>query len=387
MRKRYYVILAVSMTIFSFVYSPIHSYAAGLAHQVTTDIVTNRLRSIVTVNSVVEGEFSDAGVSNSVSFDFSTTIRIGAVQNSNEGPWYLNGYFTSTTTYNFAFSAGVLSGGNNWSFSYDVDYGDSVDGMICLVTNVRPQSTGNNSLQIYITGFCDNAYLPTGAGNLSSITVTCHIQALQDDPNVVPSMTISAPTTSNSSTYLNLDTNPSPYTGFSRVINLATEKAIENAIGGDIDYLVSYLGSIYANLQTYFPSVLAQLQKHTELLGDIKEYLRLMYLNDLDYDAQFIVYLAEILDQLQKMETEGTEVGQEMQSEASSMQQEFQSMESQMQLEEPSIEAVWTDIDEHGSNENLFYYLDGDQSSNIIVKILILTFSLAMLGYILYGRL
>lgn len=51
MKKLYYPLIAISMTIISFILTPIKSYAAGTNHSLTFNFDTDNLRLAVTYNS------------------------------------------------------------------------------------------------------------------------------------------------------------------------------------------------------------------------------------------------------------------------------------------------------------------------------------------------
>ena len=373
MKKRYYVILAITMTIFSFLYSSLQAHAAGTS--TTGSLAMNENFTFNVQYDSQSTGFAD-GYENSYSaeFDFSVSLRFTKPADNGQIPHYSTGHIWSYVTIPMTFNAGLTYG--SWTYSYEIDYSEDKPGVSSCVPLVRH---GTQSLIIYYYAYLDNASFQNASDTVSQATVNFHITAplTSQASSIVPGITFGSATLSSNGIDTTWSTDPSPYTGWSRVINLATEKAIINALDyAGFDDLMTYIYSIYILFPQYMDNILSALSQHTTLLSSINNYTIDIY----QQDHQF--YL-EVLRYLRTGQSEASEVAET----ASSVQEQMESLGEALELTQPSIEGyldLESEVDSE-SQEDLFFYLQGYY--NVIVKILVLVFTFGLCGYILYGRL
>lgn len=372
MKKLYYPLIAISMTIISFLLMPIKSYAAGANQSLTFIFDNDNLRLGVTYNSaaVTNSYVNEIGMP--VDLDFTINLRFIIPNSTGSGnrPLYANGYAQA-----FVQIPLTLNGALNSSFlnySYEVTYSDGSESVFHCVPQVRMQNT---NLQIYYYVYFDNYYMPTGAGSPCEAVLNVHVSSVISSTNVVPGITLGQGSFTNNGYSMSLETNPNPSTGMARIISRAVEQAIYNSV--DIDLIISMLSDLYNVDSTYLPYILTQLQNTYTLTGYINTRLFEIY----GQDSAFYAYVIRYLEQY------GVSEASTAASEATEVQQEMSEVAESLEIPEPSIDGVFDDLDQmtdQASQNQLFFWLQGN--GNILVSILIFTFAIALAGYVLYGR-
>lgn len=372
MKKIYYYIIAISMTITSFLLIPIKSYAAGANQSLTFIFDNDNLRLGVTYNGSVMSYYNDDAVGSPISFDFTVNLRFIIPNSTGSGnrPLYANGYAQAFVQIPLTFGAG--SDSSNWSYSYDVTYSDTPDSVIHNVPQIRAQNT---NLQIYYYAYFDNYYLPTGAGSPCEVNINVHVNSYLTSSATTPVLTLGQGTFTNNGYSMLLDTNPITAMGMARIISLAVEHAIHNST--DIDLIYAMISDLYNVDSTYLPLILTALRNDYTMLGYINTRLFEMYGQDYQFYDDIIKFL------YQYGQTQASEAA----SEATAVEQEMSEVAESLEIPEPSIDGVFDDLDnmtDQASQNQLFFWLQGN--ANILVSILIFTFAIALAGYVLYGR-
>lgn len=372
MKKLYYPLIAISMTIISFILTPIKSYAAGTNQSLTFIFDNDNLRLGVTYNGSAMSSFYDDAVGSPISFDFTVNLRFVIPTSGLSGtrPLYASGYAQAFVQIPLTFGAGADS--STWSYSYDVSYSDSTDTVIHNVPQVRAQNT---NLQIYYYAYFDNYYLPTNAGSPCEVAINFHVNSYRTSAAVTPGLTLGTATFTNNGYQMIYNTNPITTMGMARIISLAVEHAIHNSV--DIDLIYAMISDLYNVDSTYLPLILGQLQNDYTMLGYINTRLLQMYGQDYDFYDLVLQYLQQY----------GMTEASEAASEATSVEMEMSEVAESLEIQEPSIDGVFDDLDNMVNMDNqnqLFFWLQGN--GNILVSILIFTFAIALAGYVLYGR-
>lgn len=372
MKKVFYVIMAVSMSIITFILSPIHSYAAG-----TTTTGSLAMNDNFTFNVQYDSQsdgFTD-GLENAhnAEFDFSISLRFTKPADNGQSPHYSTGHIWAYVTIPMTFNAALIYG--SWTYSYEIDYAQDKNGVSSCVPLVRH---GTQSLIIYYYAYLDNASFQNASDTVSQATVNFHITAplTSQSANIVPTITFGSATLSSNGVDTSWSTDPSPYTGWSRVINLATEKAIINALDyAGFDDLMTYMYSIYILFPQYMDNILSALSQHNSLLSDIKAYV----IDQYNQDHSFYI---EVLRYLRMNQTEASEAVQE----ATQVQEVASSMAAELQQTQPDISEAFSYIDGQVDTQKAQQVFSFLNSGSIITTIMLITMCLAIMGYVLYGR-
>ena len=237
MKKRYYIVLAIAMTIFSFVYSPIKSYAAGNTLQYARNW-NSYLRTYISYNAATEAVGyipQDTEINTNQYSNFDATINISLenrVVSSDVGFHYVSGYFK--TDFTIPFTMNTTS--SLWAFSYDVEYSDMQQGVSFCIPRCYA-SSGSNSITFLIYVILDNAMIYDHmAFSLGNATLKVHFETKKPASNAESYLTLgSAQSESYESSAIHYGTNPNPDMGLARVIELAIERAIDFTVTTNID--------------------------------------------------------------------------------------------------------------------------------------------------------
>ncbi len=374
MKKLYYSILAISMTIISFVCSPIHSYAAGSYVNTSVNVGTD-FKGVASTNSymalVNQEEYADQ---NFCLFDCSVDIRNQRVADSSDYSYmYCSGYILWLVTLNFTMNTGLTG---SWRLSYDISLDETASGVYACVPLVN---TSSNQVQIYFYTYMENAGFANTASVLSAAHVNLHITAWEPvgAGNVSPGITVNSLTMTSQGASAVLTQDPSWAVGQSYVRMREMLEAIELGLGDDIASIVAYLRSINTLFPQYMDNVLSVLSQQNVKLGNI-----LQMLLTIEGDTSSIYTL--LREYIEAKQTEASEVAEE----ATQIQEQMSEVAESLEVEQPSIDGALDQLDDildySGNQGDLFYWLQGN--GNILVTILIFTFALALTGYILYGR-
>lgn len=372
MKKLYYPLIAISMTIISFILTPIKSYAAGTNQSLTFNFDTDNLRLNVTYNTEARASYYESNNGTPVDIDFTVNVRF-VIPNSGSSqtrPLYASGYAQAFIQIPVSFNSAINS--SLWSYTYDVTYSDTPDTVIHNVPQVRFQNT---NMQLYYYAYFDNYYLPTGSGSPCEAIINVHLHGVIATTEVVPGVTLGQATFTNNGYQMLLQTNPVTTMGMARIISLAVEHAIQNSL--DVSNILSMITDLYNVDSNYLPLILGQLQNDYTMLGYINTRLLQIYGQDYDFYDLVIQYLKQY----------GMTEASEAASEATAVEQEMSEVAESLEIQEPSIDGVFDDLDnmtDQASQNQLFFWLRGN--GNILVSILIFTFAIALAGYVLYGR-
>lgn len=372
MKKLYYPLIAISMTIISFILIPIKSYAAGTNQSLTFNFDTDNLRLNVTYNTEARASYYESNNGTPVDIDFTVNVRFVIPSSGSSGtrPMYASGYAQAFVQIPVTFNSAINS--SLWSYSYNVTYSDTPDTVIHNVPQVRFQNT---NMQLYYYAYFDNYYLPTGAGSPCEAIINVHLHGVIANTEVVPGVTLGQATFTNNGYQMLLQTNPVTTMGMARIISIAVEHAINNSL--DITNILAMMNDLYNVDSTYLPSILSALQTNNYDLDLIYGRLIIQYGMDYQFQQQVLQYLQQY----------GMTKASEAASEATEVQEEMSEVAESLEIPEPSIDGVYDDIDDmlNASDQHqLFFWLQGN--GNILVSILIFTFAIAMAGYVLYGR-
>lgn len=373
MKKLYYPILAISMTIISIFVVPAKTYAAGSYVSSTVDVNSN-VRGVASCNSYMMPANDTDGDENTCLFDCSVALRNQRVADSNGYVYsYCSGYILWSCTVAFTMNSALT---NSWRFSYDIEYGDSPEGVYCTVPIVN---SGINQVIIYFYTYLDNASFAKTSSIISSATVNLHISAIeQTGAAISPGITVNSVNLVSQGASAVFTQDPTWATGQAYVDFWTMVNAIQTAVGDDINSIVAYLLSIKTLFPQYMDNILDQLAQDYSLLLSVTNTLSAMKVQD-------YVFYHNILDYLQNAYESEAE---QAQSEATEIEEQMSQVGESLEIDQPSIGGAFEAIDEEldpAAQNDLFFYLHGN--GNMLVTILIICFSLALMGYVLYGRL
>lgn len=374
MKKLYYPIIAITMTIISIFIMPAKTYAAGSYVSSTVDVNSN-VRGVASCNSYMmpSNDTDDETVSNTVVFDCSVALRNQRLANpSAQSAMYCSGYLLWSCTVAFTMNNALTS---SWRFTYDVDYGETPEGVYCTVPVVN---SGQNSVIIYFYTYMDNAAFANTASIISSATVNLHISAYTVAGSALnPAITVSSVNLVSSGASATFTNDPIWATGQAYVDFWTMINAIDTAVGKDIDSIVAYLLSISTLFPQYMNNILTQMAQDHELFVGIYNQITAMKVQDTVFYNNILNYLQHAYESQ----------AHEAQSEATEIEEQMSQVGESLELVQPSIDGAFDAIDEEldpGAQSDLFFYLHGN--GNMLVTILIICFSLALMGYVLYGR-
>lgn len=372
MKKLYYPILAISMTIICIFVVPAKTYAAGSYLSSTVD-VNSDVRGVASCNSYMMPANDTDGDENTCLFDCSVALRNQRVANSNGYvSSYCSGYILWSCTVAFTMNSALIS---SWRFSYDIEYGDTPEGVYCTVPVVN---SGNNQVTIYFYTYLDNASFARTSSIISSATINLHISAIeQTGAAISPGITVNSVNLVSQGASAVFTQDPTWATGQAYVDFWTMVNAIQTAVGDDINSIVAYLLSISTLFPQYMDSILTQMASDHNMLVGIYNQITAMKVQD-------TVFYHNILDYLQYAYQSEAE---QAKSEATEIEEQMSQVGESLDLDQPSIDGAFDAIDEEldsGAQNDLFFYLHGN--GNMLVTILIICFSLALMGYVLYGR-
>lgn len=371
MKKRYYIVMAVAMTIFSFVYSPIKSYAAGNTLQYAYNW-QSYLRTYFSYNAATQAVNyvpQDTDINSNQYANFDATINISLENrsvSSDAGFHYVSGYFMADFTIPFSMNNNATL----WAFSYDVEYSVMQTGVSLCIP--RCYASGNSIIfAVYV--ILDNAMLYDDmAFSLGNATLNLHFEVKKPASAYESYLTLDSASSGNvRQEVISYSTNPDTTIGLARIIELATERAI------DYSGLTDWIYGIYTMFPQYLGTVISYLSQTRTDVSSILARLIDVYNQDKSFYLRVLTYL----------ESYGMTEASQAASEATEVQEQMSEVAESLEVSEPSIDEAFTIIDEEldlDSQEDLFFYLRGN--NNILVTILILVFSLGLCGYVLYGR-
>lgn len=371
MKKRYYIVMAIAMTIFSFAYSPIKTYAAGNTLQYAYNW-QSYLRSYFSYNTATQAvnyipQDTDVNTNQYANFDGTVNISLESRSVSNDaGFHFVSGYFMADFTIPFSMNNNATL----WAFSYDVEYSNMQPGVSFCIP--RCYASGN-SIVFAIYVILDNAMLYDDmAFSLGSATLNLHFETKKPASSYESYLTLDSASSGNvRQEVINYSTNPEIGIGLARIIELATERAIAYSD------LTDWIYGIYTMFPQYLGNVLSYLSQTRTDVSSILARLIDVYNQDKSFYLHVLSYL----------ESYGMTEASEVAETASSVQGEMESLGEALEVTQPSIDS-YLDLEsevDFESQEDLFFYLQGYY--NVIVKILVLVFTFGLCGYILYGRL
>lgn len=373
MKKVYYLAMAIAMAFVMLIFSPVKTYAAGSYISSSVDVNTN-VRGVASCNSYMmpSNDTDDETVSNTVVFDCSVALRNQRLANpSAPSAMYCSGYLLWSCTVAFTMNSALTS---SWRFTYDVDYGETPEGVYCTVPVVN---SGQNSVVIYFYTYMDNAAFANTASIISSATVNLHISAYTIAGSAVnPAITVSSVNLVSSGASATFTNDPTWATGQAYVDFWAMVNAINTAVGDDINSIVAYLLSINTLFPQYMDNILSELSRSRELLLLISNILTNMRIQDSVFYNNIMLYLQH----------QGEQEATEMAEEKSSAIAVLESVEQGLDVTAPSIEGELESIDVFIAGADTttpFFWLQG---SNVIVTILIVTLLFGLVGYVLHGN-
>ena len=373
MKKGYYFIIALSMAIFTIVYSPIKSLAAGNTIQYSYNW-SNYLRTYFSYNAATQAvdyipQDTDINTNQYANFDGTVNISLESRKVSDDaGFHFVSGYFMADFTIPFSMN----NNASLWAFSYDVDYSNMQSGVSFCIP--RCYASGNSIIfALYV--ILDNAMLYDDmAFSLGSATLNLHFETKKPASAYESYVTLDSASSGNvRQEIINYSTNPETGIGLARIIELSVERAIEYS---PVDDIATYVYGIYTMFPQYLGSVISYLSQVRTDVNYILTRLIDIYNQDKSFYQWYVEYLQSV----------GQTEASEMASERASAEQQMEEIESQLQVSTPAIGSELSQLESFVASADTstpFFYLTG---SSVIVTVLIVTLLFGLVGYVLHGN-